>query len=229
MLGRVVESVEVSERFLWDLRRTAQELVVENHALRLGGIGAPARPDVVGRALRPEPGRRPCLGAPPTCPCASSGPRASIPISAPWRPSRLRIRIGRPVVGAESFTSDRRCLAVLSRGLEAQGDWAPCAGVNRFVFHRYAAQPCLDRYPGMTFGPYGVHWDRTETWWDMAWGYHSYLVRCQTMLRRGLPVADILYLDAEGAPTCFGLPRPRRWRAFPTGAVTTSTVVPRPR
>ena len=35
MLGRVVESVAVSERFLWDLRQTAQELVVENHALRL--------------------------------------------------------------------------------------------------------------------------------------------------------------------------------------------------
>jgi hypothetical protein len=39
MLGRVVQSVEVSERFLWDLRRTAQELVVENHALRLRELG----------------------------------------------------------------------------------------------------------------------------------------------------------------------------------------------
>jgi hypothetical protein len=39
MLGRVVQSVEISERFLWDLRRTAQELVVENHALRLGELG----------------------------------------------------------------------------------------------------------------------------------------------------------------------------------------------
>ena len=30
--GRVVESAEVSERFLWDLRQTISELVVENYA-----------------------------------------------------------------------------------------------------------------------------------------------------------------------------------------------------
>ena len=39
MLGRVVQSVEVSERFLWDLRRTAQELIVENHAGHLKELG----------------------------------------------------------------------------------------------------------------------------------------------------------------------------------------------
>ena len=81
-----------------------------------------------------------------------------------------------------------------------------CCGVNRFVFHRYQHQPWLDRFPGMTFGPYGVHWDRTETWWEMASAYHAYLARCQTMLRRGLPVADILYLDLEGAPNVFRPP-----------------------
>ncbi|MBM3861266.1 MAG: glycosyl hydrolase, partial [Verrucomicrobia bacterium] len=39
MLGRVVDSVEVSERFLWDLRRTAAELLIENHAYRLKELG----------------------------------------------------------------------------------------------------------------------------------------------------------------------------------------------
>jgi hypothetical protein len=34
-----VWSLEVSERFLWDLRQTAQELVVENDALRLKELG----------------------------------------------------------------------------------------------------------------------------------------------------------------------------------------------
>ena len=32
MTGRVVGSLEISERFLWDLRRTISELVVENYA-----------------------------------------------------------------------------------------------------------------------------------------------------------------------------------------------------
>lgn len=30
--GNIVESLEISERFLWDLRQTAQELVLEYHA-----------------------------------------------------------------------------------------------------------------------------------------------------------------------------------------------------
>ena len=30
--GMVVENHEISERFLWDLRQTSQELVLENHA-----------------------------------------------------------------------------------------------------------------------------------------------------------------------------------------------------
>ncbi len=58
----------------------------------------------------------------------------------------------------------------------------------------------------MTMGPYGVHWERTQTWWDLAPAYHQYLARCQYLLRRGLPVADICYLLPEGAPQVFRPP-----------------------
>src|ERR1035438_2818306 len=37
--GRVVDSLEVSERFLWDLRQTAQELIIENHVEHLKALG----------------------------------------------------------------------------------------------------------------------------------------------------------------------------------------------
>ena len=40
MQGRVVDSVETTERFLWDLRRTAQELVIENHARHIKELAA---------------------------------------------------------------------------------------------------------------------------------------------------------------------------------------------
>jgi hypothetical protein len=55
-------------------------------------------------------------------------------------------------------------------------------------------------------GPYGVHWERTQTWWDMVGAYHEYLARCQFMLRQGLPVADICYLAPEGSPQVFRPP-----------------------
>ena len=37
--GRIVGSLELSERFLWDVRKTAQELVIQNHAERLKELG----------------------------------------------------------------------------------------------------------------------------------------------------------------------------------------------
>lgn len=61
-------------------------------------------------------------------------------------------------------------------------------------------------------GGYGVHWDRTQTWWKLVPAYHLYLSRCQQMLRRGLFVADILYLTPEGAPNVF-LPPPSAFRS----------------
>jgi len=100
--------------------------------------------------------------------------------------------LGRPVVGAEAFTARRDAWRQYPGSMKEQGDWALCAGINRFVIHRYQHQPWLDRFPGMTFGPIGIHWERTQTWWDMVPAYHGYLARCQTLLRHGLPVADIL-------------------------------------
>ena len=52
-------------------------------------------------------------------------------------------------------------------------------------------------------GPYGVHWDRGQTWWLMADAYHKYISRCQYVLSQGKAVADILYLTPEGAPQVF--------------------------
>ena len=50
--------------------------------------------------------------------------------------------------------------------VKVYGDWAFCEGVNRFVVHRYAMQPWTDppRRPGMSMGPWGLHYERTQTW-----------------------------------------------------------------
>ena len=77
------------------------------------------------------------------------------------------------------------------------GDWAFCEGINRFVFHRYAAQPWLDVRPGMSMGPWGLHYERTQTWWEQSRAWHEYLARCQYLLRQGLFVADICYLSRK--------------------------------
>jgi hypothetical protein len=207
MTGRIVGSLEISERFLWDLRQTANELVIENHALHLKELG---RRHGFGLSIEPYD-MTPCSDL-------SLGAAADVPMGEFWlygfntfhsviEAVSVAHTCGRPVVGAESFTSlDTEKWQACPDTMKALGDWALAAGVNRFVFHRYQHQPWLDRRPGMTMGPFGVHWERTQTWWDMAPAYHTYLSRCQFMLRRGLPVADVLYLGAEGAPQVFRAP-----------------------
>ena len=207
--GRVVESDEMSERFLWDVRRTAQELVVENHVGRLREFAHHH-----GLTLSIEPYDMNPAGD------LTLGSAADIPMGEFWAQGfsypttyscfeavSLGHTLGRSIIGAESFTANPgEDWRLYPGAIKAQADWALCAGINRIVIHRYAAQPWLDRWPGMTMGPYGVHWERTQTWWNMVPAFHRYLTRCQMMLRRGLPVADILYLDAEGAPDVFRAP-----------------------
>ena len=84
----------------------------------------------------------------------------------------------------------------------------------------------------MMMGPYGVHWDRGQTWWPMVGAYHRYIARCQHLLRQGRTVADVLYLMPEGAPNVFQPPASAFAGDAPhcrIAAATTSTAVrPRP-
>jgi hypothetical protein len=205
--GRPVGSLERSERFLWDLRQTANELVLENHALRLKALG---RRDGFRLSIEPYD----------MTPCADMtlGTAADVPMGEFWlsgfntahsvlEAAGIAHTGGKTVVAAESFTSDdREAWQAHPASMKALGDWAFTAGVNRIVFHRSQHQAGLQAKPGMTMGPYGVHWERTQTWWDMVPAYHEYLARCQFLLRRGLPVADVCFLVAEGAPHVFRPP-----------------------
>jgi hypothetical protein len=204
--GRIVGSPETTERFLWDLRLTAQELIVKNHILRLKELGCR---DGFGLSVEPYD-MNPCadltMGAPADVPMGefwSRGLGFDTSYSC-WEAVSIGHTQGRPIIGAEAFTADDKEAWRLHPGaMKDQADWAFAAGINRFVIHRYAHQPWLDRAPGMTMGPYGVHYERTQTWWDLSGAWNTYLARCQFLLRRGLPVADILYLAPEGAPQVF--------------------------
>ena len=55
-------------------------------------------------------------------------------------------------------------------------------------------------------GPYGVHWERTQTWWPMVWRLPPVPGALSDDAALGTPVADILYLVPEGAPHVFRAP-----------------------
>ncbi len=209
LTGRVVEAQEISERFLWDLRRAISELVVEHYAGRMRQLAA-------ARGLRFTVE---AYGSP--CDCLPYAGQSDEPMGEFWSPSggmetcrgmaSAAHVYGKRIVGAEAFTAgDLEKWLEHPGSLKALGDRAFCEGINRFVFHRYALQPWREeRRPGMTMGPWGQHYERTQTWWEWSGVWHEYLARCQFLLRQGLFVADVCYLQAEAPPQGFAPHNPQ--------------------
>ncbi|MBP8960211.1 MAG: glycosyl hydrolase [Bacteroidales bacterium] len=205
--GYIVNSRDESERFLWDVRQTVSELIIENHAEYFKTLG---RRD--GFTLSIEPYDMTPVSD------FDFGAVADVPMGEFWaqghgfnsaysclEATSIGHVTGKNIIAAEAFTADyteawKKCPG----NMKNQTDWALALGINRFVFHAFAHKPHGDNLlPGMTMGPYGVHWDRGQTWWPMVAAYHNYLSRCQYMLMHGIPVADILFLLPEGAPNVF--------------------------
>lgn len=200
LAGRVLDSLQITERFLWDLRKTVSELMVENYVAEF-------------HRLAQENGLRFTFESYTTTGNdLDAAILADEPMAEFWTPtgqgedfypttksmSSAAHLNGRAVVGAEAFTSFRteRWLwhpAMIKR----LGDDAFAQGINRFVFHRYASQPFVERKPGLQMGPWGLHYERTNTWWEWSGPWHAYLTRCQFLLRQGEPVADVLSLQSE--------------------------------
>ena len=208
--GNIVGSMELSERFLWDLRITSQELILENHVGRIKELGKK-----YGFGLSIEP-----YDMNPTADL-DMGSMADVPMCEFWslgygfnssfscfESASIAHVYSRPVVAAEAFTAvPQEAWLNYPGAVKNQGDWAFTAGINRFVYHTFAHQPLReDLRPGMTMGPYGVHWDRGQTWWTMSSDYHRYITRCSHILQQGRTVADVLYLTPEGAPHVFRPP-----------------------
>ncbi|MDR1762715.1 MAG: glycosyl hydrolase [Dysgonamonadaceae bacterium] len=208
--GVMVDNREISERFLWDLRQTSQELIVENHVgfvrryAEKYGLKLSIEPYDLNPASDLELG---VAGDVPMCEFWSLNPYSERNFNSAFSviegTSAAHV-IGQPVVPSESFTAAFDRWRHHPNSLKNEGDWAFAAGVNRFMYHTYANQPLADSLrPGMTMGIYGVHWDRGQTWWYLSGAYHRYVARCQYLLQQGRTVADIMYLAPEDAPLVF--------------------------
>lgn len=205
--GHIVESAEKTERFLWDMRQTTQELIFENHA---GYVKKYARQHGMNLSIEP-------YDMNPTSDL-DFGSIADVPMAEFWskgygfnssysviEATSIGHIEGKRLIQSEAFTAqNNEGWKQHPASMKNQGDWAFAAGITKFFFHTFENQFLPDTLrPGATMGPYGVHWDRNQTWWPMVGAYHTYLTRCQYVLQQGRSVADILYLTPEGCPNVF--------------------------
>jgi hypothetical protein len=231
--GRVVDSPEVTERFLWDLRRTICDLFAENYSGQFKEMAHRA-----GLIYSVEP-----YG---NCPSddLQYGSFCDIPMGEFWPASGASVNIGnaklpasvahvygKKIVGAESFTAEPSAGKWLKDpfSIKAQGDAVYCGGVNRIIYHRYAHQPWTDpaRLPGMTMGQWGTHFERTLTWWEQSKDWLKYQARCQYLLQSGQFVADVCFYCGEDAPNSLrggGLPQGYDYDGCDTAALSLMSV-----
>ena len=211
LAGRIVGSTEESERFLEDFRRVVADLFAENYAGRLTELCHKH-----GLLCSIEP-----YG---NCPAddLQYGQDIDIPMAEYWSTaahgahhsggignSRLAATLahvwGRRYAATESFTASPgpggRWLTTPYH-IKAQGDKVFAAGINRIIYHRFTHQPWpgAKYLPGMTMGRWGMHLDRTQTWWPLANDWFRYQARCQWMLQEGTFAADVLFWCGEAVP-----------------------------
>ena len=207
--GRIVGSVEESDRFLWDLRRAvADEVAYEyvaglrelNHSYGLttwlenyGHWGFPSefmmyggQSDLIGGEFWNEG----TLGN-IECKAASSTAHA----------------YGKPRISAEAFTAMKYPYLRHPARLKKRGDWAFTEGINHFVLHVYIHQPYDDKKPGIDAW-FSTEFNRHNTWFGQLHNYTDYIRRIQHVLQQGTYVADVCYFIGENTPIMSGRPYP---------------------
>jgi hypothetical protein len=107
---------------------------------------------------------------------------------------------GQNIVGAESMTSRGPAWGWSPNSLKKVADLEFALGVNRFQIHESSHQPLADMAPGMTLGPYGLWFNRNDTWADEAGPWVSYLARCSYLLQQGHFYGDVAYFYGEEGP-----------------------------
>ena len=208
LAGRIVGDAEVSDRFLYDYRKTIADCLAENHYRRFAELSR-AR----GIGIHPE-GGGPCWPTIVPMDALRNLGCGDIPMGEFWQShhwhegtqnqvgkqtaSAAHI-YGKRYAAAEAFTSIGPHWQEGPRDLKPTADIAFCEGINRFVHHTSTSTRPEDGKPGFEYFA-GTHFNRNVTWWDKSGAWLTYLARCQFLLSQGLFVGDVCYYNGDWAP-----------------------------
>ena len=206
--GVVVGSRDISDRFLWDLRRLVADEVSYNY---VGGL----------REVSHEHGLTTWLenyghwGFPGEF--LQYGGQSDEIAGEFWSFGDLgdienRVAsscghiYGKKMVWAESFTCGGPDFSQYPGQMKQRGDRFFTEGINASLMHLYIQQPD-DRVPGVNAW-FGNEFNRNNTWFSQMDVFSAYLKRCNYMLQQGRYVADVAYFIGEDAPKMTGVRDP---------------------
>lgn len=207
LAGRVVESMEQSDRFLHDYRQTVGDCIAAYHYQLFSDLA-----HQYGLGIHPE------SGGPHSAPVDALKVMAisDFPQGEFWATAnthrindaeRLAVKQsacvahtnGKRYVAAEGPTSIGPQWERAPKDLKSNIDRIFCSGVNRIVWHNFTSSPKEFGLPGNEYFA-GTHLNPNVTWWKQAGDFIGYLDRCTYMLSQGLFVADALYFYGDDVP-----------------------------
>jgi hypothetical protein len=207
LAGRVVESAEASDRFLWDFRKTISDLIANEHYAQLEatlherGMGHYGESHEGGRAFVADGMEVKKFNEVPMSAMWTQTPgvnKEQFGYNADDRESASVAHIyGQNLAAAESMTAAAAPWAWSPSTLKPTADQELLNGINRIVIHESAHQPLVNKAPGLTLGPYGQWFNRNETWAEQAGPWIDYLARSSYLLQQGRFYADLVYFYGE--------------------------------
>jgi hypothetical protein len=207
LTGRVVESAEASDRFLWDFRKTIADLIATQHygqleeTLHERGMGHYGESHEGGRAFVADGMEVKKLNEVPMSAMWTQAPgvnKVQYGYNADDRESASVAHIyGQNIAAAESMTASAAPWAWSPATLKPTADQELLNGINRFVIHESAHQPLIGKVPGLTLGPFGQWFNRNETWAEQSAPWIDYIARSSYLLQQGHFAADLVYFYGE--------------------------------
>ena len=210
-LGYIINNPNTSERFLWDMRKTIADLIAERF---YGGMRE--RANAMGikfsaQSMKPFIDNLYALGQADIVSANSNfvalpTPKNKASQRSAFLTAKMTASAGsiyNRFVTSESFTARPEANRWLNHPeyYKPQADTDLAAGVNQITHHLFTHQPWTTVQPGMTLNYWGVHYERTQTWWHETPMWNRYLSTVQSVLERGQPVFDILHLLGDDSST----------------------------
>ncbi|WP_080904439.1 glycosyl hydrolase [Parabacteroides sp. Marseille-P3160] len=207
--GFVVQSEELSDRFLWDMRRLVADRIAYDYVGGLRDVshkyGLHTWLENYGHWGFPGEflqygGQSDEIGGE----FWSEGELGNIENRAASSCGHI---YGKNKISAESFTAGGNTFGRYPQMMKQRGDRFFTEGINNTLLHVYISQPYEEKEPGVNAW-FGNEFNRKNTWFPQLDLFTTYVKRVNFMLQQGLNVADVAYFIGEDTPKMTGITDP---------------------
>jgi hypothetical protein len=207
LTGKIIDNRDVSNRFLYDFRRSIADLIWKNHYVKFAELSRAYGLGIHSESGGPHPAPIDAIKnlGQNVIPMGEFWIRAETHRVEPHR--RMYIKqsastahiYGKRFVSAEGPTSIGPHWEEDFFYMKPTMDRAFCEGLNRFVIHTFTHSPEKEGKPGIEYFA-GTHFNPNVTWWEQSKSFLDWSNRISFLLSQGLFTADVCIYYGDNVP-----------------------------